>query len=112
MKVPTETEEQRCVRCSYIPQTQAGSQAVDDVLSQVRVVRIPHQTDGNDLRGIHQHPADTQHLPTVALMERRSGGERTEVGGGLTASFTRRLTASKPTFVGRLQTGRAEGDEA
>lgn len=56
-----------CVWSSYISQTQAGPQAVYDILSQVRVVWIPHQPDGHNLRWIHQHPADTQHLPAVTL---------------------------------------------
>ena len=60
-----------CVWSPHISQTQAGSQAVYDVLRQVRVVRVPHQADGHDLRRVHQHPADTQHLPTVTL----GGGE-------------------------------------
>lgn len=59
----------------YISQTQAGPQAVYDVLRQVRVVWIPHQPDGHDLRWVHQHPADTQYLPTVTLWRR----EREEV---------------------------------
>lgn len=59
-----------CVCVSYISQTQAGPQAVYDILSQVRVVWVPHQPDGHDLRWIHQHPADAQHLPAVTLWRR------------------------------------------
>lgn len=64
------------MRSPYISQTQTGPQAVYDILRQVRVVRVPHQPDGHDLWGVHQHPADTQHLPTVTLWcrERRGGG--------------------------------------
>ncbi|TNN68420.1 hypothetical protein EYF80_021341 [Liparis tanakae] len=60
--------------------TQAGPQAVDDVLRQVRVVRVPHQPDGHDLRRVHQHPADTQHLPTVTLGWRNRKKKKKEKG--------------------------------
>lgn len=49
---------------------------MDDVLGQVRVVRVPHQPDGHDLRGVHQHPADTKHLSAVALKQTDKQSER------------------------------------
>ena len=65
----------------YVPQAQAGPQAVDDVLGQVGVDRVPHQADGNDLGRVHQHPTNAQLLATVTLhrgAERERG--RNEMG--------------------------------
>lgn len=43
----------------------------DDVLSQVRLFRVPNETNGDDFRAVHQNSADLNTLPTVALRIRK-----------------------------------------
>lgn len=57
---------------SYIAQAQAGSQGVYDVLSKVRVIRVPNQTDGDDLRAVEEDPSHPELLTTLTLRRRRS----------------------------------------
>lgn len=40
---------------------------MNDVLRQVWVVRVPHQSNCDNLRSVHQHTANPNPLPTVAL---------------------------------------------
>lgn len=56
---------------SYISEPQDGTQAVNNIFSQVRVFRVPHQADGDDLWGIHQYTSNTELLSTVALYKRK-----------------------------------------
>jgi len=52
---------------THISQFKASAQAVNHVLSQIRVVRVPHQANGDDLWRVHQHTANTDLFPTVTL---------------------------------------------
>jgi len=56
---------------SYIPEAQAGSQRVDDVLGQVGVVRVPDQADGDDLGTVEQDASDAELLAALTLRKRR-----------------------------------------
>lgn len=52
---------------TYITQLKAGAQTVDDILCQVGMVWVPNQPNRDNLWCIHQHTADPNSLPTVAL---------------------------------------------
>lgn len=56
---------------TYIPEAQAGSQGVDDILSQVRVIRVPHQADGDDLRTVEEDASHPQLLTALTLRKRK-----------------------------------------
>lgn len=56
---------------TYIPEAQAGSQGVDDVLGQVRVIGVPHQADGDDLRTVEEDASHPQLLTALTLRKRR-----------------------------------------
>lgn len=45
---------------------------MDDVLGQVRVVRVPHQADGDDLRAVEENPGHAELLATAALRRRQT----------------------------------------
>lgn len=44
-------------------------QRADHVLREVRLVGVPHEADGNDLRGVHEDASDPDLLPAFALKE-------------------------------------------
>lgn len=44
-------------------------QRANHVLREVRLVRVPHEADGNDLRAVHEDASDPDLLPTFALRE-------------------------------------------
>lgn len=44
-------------------------QRADNILGEVRLVRIPDEADGDYLRGVHEDPSDPDPLTTVALEE-------------------------------------------
>lgn len=52
---------------TYITQLKAGTQTVDDILCQVWMVWVPNQSNCDNLWCVHQHSADPDPLPTVAL---------------------------------------------
>lgn len=64
------------VRVSYIAQTQAGSQSVNDVLGQVRVVRVPHQADGDDLWTVEEDASRSELLTALTLRRKRRSQRR------------------------------------
>ncbi len=56
---------------SHIPEAQAGSQGVNDILSKVWVVRVPNQADGDDLWTVQEDTSHPELLPTLTLRRRR-----------------------------------------
>lgn len=68
-------------------------QRANHVLREVRLVGVPHEADGNDLRGVHEDASDPDLLPTFALreMKRPKKLHRQErwVRVGLTGQFRR-----------------------
>lgn len=55
---------------SYITKAQAGTQSVDDVLSQIRMIRVPNQADGDDLRTVEEDTSHAELLPTLTLRKK------------------------------------------
>lgn len=60
-----------CKRSTHRGEGEMRPQRADHVLGEVRLVRVPHEADGNDLRGVHEDASDPDLLPTFALRERR-----------------------------------------
>lgn len=52
---------------TYITQLKAGAQTVDDILCQVWMIWVPNQSNCDNLWRVHQHTANPDPLPTVAL---------------------------------------------
>lgn len=52
---------------SYISKAQAGAQCVDDVLSQIWMIRVPDQTDGDDLWTVEEDTSHAELLTTLTL---------------------------------------------
>ena len=52
---------------THITQLKAGAQAVNDILCQVWVVRVPYQPNCDNLWCVHQHTANPNPFSTVAL---------------------------------------------
>lgn len=67
-----DTHVYRSVCVSYVSKAQAGSQCVNDVLSEVRVIRVPHQTDGDDLRTVKEDTGHPELLTALTLRKRRT----------------------------------------
>lgn len=66
--------------CPHVSEVQAGPQGVDDVLGEVRVVRVPHQADGDDLGAVEEDASHPQLLTALTLKrkrKRRSSERRT-----------------------------------
>lgn len=75
---------------------------MDDVLRQVRVLRVPHQANGDDLGAVEEDPSHAQLLTTPAL--RGEGRQRTTVQA--TLHLDRRKTyrtAAQVPHAGVLQ---------
>lgn len=55
------------IQKTHISQFKASAQAVNHILSQIRVVRVPNQANGDDLWRVHQHTTNTDLFPAVTL---------------------------------------------
>lgn len=62
--------------CPHVSEVQAGPQGVDDVLGEVRVVRVPHQADGDDLGAVEEDASHPQLLTALTLKRKRRSSER------------------------------------
>lgn len=49
---------------------------MDDVLCEVRVVRVPHQADGDDLGAVEEDASHPQLLTALTLKRKRRSSER------------------------------------
>lgn len=47
------------------------SKRADNILSEVRLVRVPDEAYGNYLWGVHEDPSDINPLATVALKKKK-----------------------------------------
>lgn len=54
----------------YPAQVQTRAEGPDDVVGEIRLLGIPHEPNGDDLRTVEEHPADLNALATVALQDR------------------------------------------
>lgn len=60
-----------CKRSTHRGEGEMRPQRANHVLHEVRLVGVPHEADGNDLRGVHEDASDPDLLPTFALRERK-----------------------------------------
>lgn len=60
-------------RRPYRGEGELRPQGANDVLRQVRLVRVPHEADGHDLRRVHEDASDPDPLPAFALTKKREG---------------------------------------
>lgn len=63
-----DTDVYQRVCSSYVTKPQASAQGVNDVLSEVRMIRVPNQTDGDDLRTVEEDTGHPELLTTLTLM--------------------------------------------
>lgn len=54
--------------CPYPGKVEVWPQRANYVLCEVRLVRVPHETDGDYLWRVHEDAADLDPLATVTLM--------------------------------------------
>lgn len=74
MKVCPECKTRRRRRARRYPgKREMSGQTPNHVAGQVRVLRVPDQADGDDLRAVHQDAADLYFLATVTLKENTRG---------------------------------------
>lgn len=75
----------------YPAQVQTRAEGPDDVIGEIRLLRIPHKPNGDDLRTVQEHPANLDALATVALQNR-----------GKTRGETRRRRRKQPFQTWKL----------
>lgn len=70
---------------THCRETEMRAQRPDDVLREVRLVRVPDEADGDDLGGVHEDPSDPDPLPTVALEKEKEKKTKQKSGHKFTS---------------------------
>lgn len=65
---------------SYPAQVQTWAKGPDDIVREIRLLSIPDESYGDDLRTVHENTADLDALTAVTLqnMEKNTGAKKCE----------------------------------